>query len=67
MLPFLGIMTGEYKLGMVSEWMVNGNINDYIKKDPEADPFELVRSHFPCLSQGLLMITSGSSNKLLVD
>ena len=28
---------------MISEWMINGNINQYVKAHPEADRMELVR------------------------
>ena len=30
---------------MVSEWMENGNINEFIKSHQDADRFELVRLH----------------------
>ena len=31
------------QLTMVSEWMVNGTVNEFIKADPDANRFELVR------------------------
>jgi len=30
---------------MVSEWMVNGSINEFVKAHGEANRFELVGSH----------------------
>lgn len=32
----------ETELAMMSEWMPNGNINQYVKKHQDADRFELV-------------------------
>ncbi|KAF9649103.1 hypothetical protein BDM02DRAFT_3167185 [Thelephora ganbajun] len=32
-LPLLGVTTSEHRLAMVSEWMENGNINQFIEKD----------------------------------
>ena len=32
------------QLVMISEWMVNGNINEFVKVHWEANPFKLVRS-----------------------
>jgi serine/threonine protein kinase len=32
---------------MVSEWMANGNINEFIKSNRDIDRFELVRSLLP--------------------
>jgi len=31
------------RLVMVSEWMVNGNITEYLKMNPNVDRLELVR------------------------
>ena len=45
-LPVWGVMVKGDELDMVSEFMVNGNITEYIKKRPEANPFKLVRPHF---------------------
>jgi len=35
-------MTND-RLVMVSEWMVNGNITEYLKMNPNVDRLELVR------------------------
>jgi len=35
---------GNGQFAMVSEWMANGNINEFIKARKDANRFELVRS-----------------------
>ena len=42
-LPLLGVTMSEYHFAMASEWMANGNINQFIKTHKDADRFELVR------------------------
>ena len=32
----------DTQFAMVSEWMVNGNINDFVKAHPDANRIELV-------------------------
>ena len=32
------------QFAMVSDWMMNGNINDFVKARPDANRFELVGS-----------------------
>ena len=44
-LPLLGVMMIKDQLTMVSEWMVNGNINEFIKAHRDANRFDLVRFH----------------------
>ena len=41
-LPLVGVMMSEARFAMVSGWMANGNINEFIKANPEADRLELV-------------------------
>ena len=41
-LSLLGVTMGERHFTMVSEWMANGNINEFIKSHRGADRFELV-------------------------
>ena len=48
----------ENRFAMVSEWMANGNINEYIEAHPEADWLRLVR--FVC-DLGFLVSTTDSS------
>jgi len=42
-LPLLGVTTTNDRLVMVSEWMTNGNITEFLKKNPDVDRLELVR------------------------
>jgi len=42
-LPLLGVTIGERKLMMVSEWMGNGNINEFIEKNRGVNRTALVR------------------------
>ena len=41
----------EAQFAMASEWMANGNINDFVKAHPDADELELVgfplKSYYP--------------------
>ena len=41
-LPLIGVMMSEARFALVSEWMENGTIKDFVKAHPEADRFELV-------------------------
>lgn len=45
-LPLLGVTMSENHLVMVSEWMVKGNVNEFVRADPNVDRLELVRSSF---------------------
>ena len=65
-LPLLGVTTDKNQLAMISEWMGNGNINEFIKAHWEANSFELVRSHSYTWPRLLLIIPPGSSRKSLV-
>ena len=46
----------EFQFAMVSEWMENSNINEFLTKNPGADRLGLVRSPFGFLSFLLFMI-----------
>ena len=50
-LPLIGVEMTEDEFVMVSEWMTNRNINEFIKANPEAERIELVspslQSRFP--------------------
>ena len=46
---------GNNLFAMVSEWMVNGNINEFVKTHRDANRFKLVRSRSCCISYLLLM------------
>ena len=49
-LPLLGVTMTETRFVMVSEWMVKGNINDFVKANINADRLRLVRSLFRVLA-----------------
>ena len=43
-LSLMGVMiTTDNQLAMVTEWMVNGNVNEFVKVNKDADRLELVR------------------------
>lgn len=46
LLPLMGAMVSEKQFVAVSDWMVNGNINEFVEKHPDADRLRLVGSHF---------------------
>ena len=41
-LPLTGVVMTDTQFAMVSEWMVNGNINDFIRSCPDVDRLGLV-------------------------
>ena len=43
----------ETRFGMISDWMTNGNINDFIKAHPDADRLGLV-----CFPQSIAILVS---------
>jgi len=49
-LPLLGVMMCDRHFVMVSEWMGNGNINEFIKANQDANRFELLKD----ISRGLI-------------
>ena len=52
-LPLLGVTLAEGRLAMVSEWMDNGNINDFIQKNPKANRPKLVSLILNCVNPQL--------------
>ena len=42
-LPLLGVTFNESHFAMVSEWMDNVNVNEFIRNDPDANRTALVR------------------------
>ena len=44
-LPLLGITTDKTQFAMISEWMVNRNINEFVGEHWEVNSFTLVRPH----------------------
>ena len=45
-LPLMGVTMTDGRFEVVSEWMVNGNINEFLKKNPDADRLKLVSVPF---------------------
>jgi hypothetical protein len=41
-LPLLGVAMNKSQFTMVSEWMINGNINEYVRAQRDVNRFELV-------------------------
>jgi hypothetical protein len=41
-LPLIGVMMSESQFAMISDWMADGNICDYVKKYPSVNRIELV-------------------------
>ena len=46
-LPLLGVTMTEARFVMVSRWMENGNINEFVEANPDVDRLQLV-----CFSRG---------------
>ena len=55
-LPLLGATMTEDRFVMVSEWMTNGSINEFVKAHLDADRLKLVRIPFESL---FLLIIDG--------
>ena len=45
-LPFLGISTDFAEFCLISPWMKNGTIMEYVRDHSQANPLELVRTIF---------------------
>jgi len=45
-LPLIGATIAGTQFAMVSEWMPNGNINEFLKANPDGDRLGLVRVPF---------------------
>ena len=55
-LQLLGVTMDTHHFSMTSEWMANGNINEFIKDHRDANRLGLVRFHSKCRGQPLLTI-----------
>jgi len=64
-LLLLGVTMDTRHFAMASEWMTNGNINEFIKAHRDANRFELVGSYFRCRPQTSLIVASDSSKTSL--
>ena len=60
-LPLLGVTMSHKHFAMISEWMANGNINEFLRDNRDADRFELVKCHSCFLPDPTLMMLSNSS------
>ena len=49
-LPLLGVTMTDTRFVMVSEWMANGNINQFVKTNIDADRLGLVCFSFRILT-----------------
>jgi hypothetical protein len=45
-LPLIGVTMSETQFAMISDWMENGNINEFVKAHPGANRLELVGISF---------------------
>ena len=63
-LPLLGATMSEGRPMMVSEWMENGNINEFVKASVGVDRLELVRSSFGMTSSLVIDDCNHSSEML---
>ena len=45
-LPLIGVTMSENQFAMISDWMANGNINEFVKERPDANRLELVGFSF---------------------
>ncbi|KAF9647764.1 kinase-like protein [Thelephora ganbajun] len=52
--PFLGVSEAHAPLSMVSEWMPNGNVRGYVRKNPETSRLQLLLD----ISRGLSFLHS---------
>jgi hypothetical protein len=41
-LPLIGVTMSETRFAMVSDWMVNGTLNDFVKAHLDVNQLELV-------------------------
>ena len=48
-LPLMGIMMSENRFAMASDWMLNGNIREFVKAHPDVDQLRLVGFPFKFL------------------
>jgi hypothetical protein len=63
-LPLLGVKMDNKQFVMVSEWMENGNINEFVKTHKDVNRFELV-GFFLSATHTSLKISSDSSRTSL--
>ena len=47
-LPLLGVTMHRHQFAMASEWMENGNINEFVRANRDVNRFELVGIYSNC-------------------
>jgi hypothetical protein len=52
-LPLIGVTKSETQFAMISDWMVNGNIIEFVKAHPDANRLDLVSFSFKVSSSSL--------------
>ena len=67
-LPLLGVIMTKAEFSMVSDWMPNGNITQFVAAHPDAKRFELVCSsfrlpHFSPVADGHMVHVVGRRRK----
>ena len=65
-LPLLGVSMSENRFAMISEWMSNGNINQFVEAHPKVNRFKLVRSPFVVLLPSFRQLKVTSWQMLLL-
>ena len=54
-LPLLGVMMTKGRFAMVSKWMTNGNINQFVRVHQDMNRFKLVSSLFKFLRSSIVV------------
>ena len=66
-LPLLGVTMTGTQLAMISEWMANGDINQFVRTHPDVNRFELVRfcsgSYRPIIADNYVASVVGRRRK----
>ena len=60
-IPLLGVTINSERCSLVSNWMDNGTINEFIKMNPDANRIDLVGFHVILVSQRLTRCPSSLS------
>ena len=66
-LPLLGATITETRFAMISEWMANGSINDFVKAHPGVDRPRIVGFAKGYVVIALLICAQPSSWKVLLE
>lgn len=58
-LPLIGVTMTRSEFAMISDWMENGNINDFVKANPDVNRLELLCCLFKVSLSSLKFTTIG--------